>query len=66
MTSPVRTCDPGGAAPSSLERLVGRPLTPADRRVIRGLICQARRDKLAAEDAAHQAKVFAADPRKRP
>jgi hypothetical protein len=45
---------------------VGRPLTSADRTFIRLLICQARRDKLDAENAAHQAKVLARDARKRP
>jgi hypothetical protein len=53
-----------GAAPS-LERLPGRPLTPLERDLIRRLISQKQLEQLAVE-AAHHAKVLAADARKRP
>jgi hypothetical protein len=47
---------PQGAAPTGLERLVGRPLTPAERVRLRTEISRRRREQIEAADLARWAK----------
>jgi hypothetical protein len=52
----VTSVEPQGAAPSALERLQGRPLTPAERVRLRTEVSRRRREQIEAADLARWAK----------